>query len=639
MATTPTQKQIPSEDVRDLKYNSGKIDQIVSSEQRTYTDRFGVERYTWQGALDSIAPLGHPWTMTEANAAIASGEIPNGAYFFVWSDNENIVADVYINNNGVAAPTGKSYPSAAFVEQMSNLYSSLSTGLSSEWVDNSVQQRKTTLLVDSSGRDIIFSNHQDKVLVAYGKKLADKEVVDGIGSETWSYNGSSVDEIIELVDAAGRIIRKTSISEKVMYLFGEAVGSGGCGPSYVTPSSWPELTDLPSYGQSLSISLHGEPGIETVMQNALMFNVGVPTYGKTPTSFVTFPNTTDVQYHEKSLIHQLNSDYPDDNRFYLAAARGVSGAAMSAIAPGTTPWTQYMNTITKAKQLADAQGRQYGMIAQQFYHAEADAYLGSSPEYYRSMMRLVQSTLSEKVKSVSGLPHDIPMIIYQMASHGRYQGLTNPSYEMPLCQLEEAISNPLIQLCTPMYIFPYFDGVHLTNHGYRWLDLYAAKAIKFWFDNKKPFKPLHPVNVSRVGSSTLVSDFEPPIGKIKFSEDIVTQASDAMNGFEIWSEDPSGTMTRLPVSETVIIGDKKLKVRSSSNFDSNSKIYLAYAFTPENRGASDGNGRYPSWNAGPVTGVRGNLCDSDETATDLLNSDGVPYPLNNYSVMFKKEAK
>lgn len=115
MATTPTTNPIPSEAVQDFKFNAGKIDQIVNSNERTYTDRFGVERYTWAGALANIAPLGHPWTLGEANAAIASGEIPEGAFFFVWSDNSNSIADVWQNINGLATKTDKSYPSSDFV--------------------------------------------------------------------------------------------------------------------------------------------------------------------------------------------------------------------------------------------------------------------------------------------------------------------------------------------------------------------------------------------------------------------------------------------------------------------------------------------------------------------------------------------
>ncbi|MEP9086112.1 hypothetical protein ABKU27_07490 [Enterobacter hormaechei] len=46
MATTPTQKPVPSESPIDLKYNAGKIDEFVTSMGWTYTDRFGNKHYT-----------------------------------------------------------------------------------------------------------------------------------------------------------------------------------------------------------------------------------------------------------------------------------------------------------------------------------------------------------------------------------------------------------------------------------------------------------------------------------------------------------------------------------------------------------------------------------------------------------------
>lgn len=46
MATTPTNKPIPSEDPRDLKFNAGKIDEEVNGSNDYYTDRFSVQRLT-----------------------------------------------------------------------------------------------------------------------------------------------------------------------------------------------------------------------------------------------------------------------------------------------------------------------------------------------------------------------------------------------------------------------------------------------------------------------------------------------------------------------------------------------------------------------------------------------------------------
>ena len=49
MATVPTNKPIPSEDPRDIKFNAGKIDEVVNSDAHYYTDRFGVRRFTIAG--------------------------------------------------------------------------------------------------------------------------------------------------------------------------------------------------------------------------------------------------------------------------------------------------------------------------------------------------------------------------------------------------------------------------------------------------------------------------------------------------------------------------------------------------------------------------------------------------------------
>lgn len=49
MATTPTNLPIPSEDPRDLKFNAGKLDEVMTSDAHYYVDRFGVQRWTIAG--------------------------------------------------------------------------------------------------------------------------------------------------------------------------------------------------------------------------------------------------------------------------------------------------------------------------------------------------------------------------------------------------------------------------------------------------------------------------------------------------------------------------------------------------------------------------------------------------------------
>ncbi len=81
MATTPTSTQIPSELPRDLKFNAGKIDEIVNSADDAYKDRFGKSRLTWAGieniSREAIAAAGYVLVRSFATGATITS--PNQA--------------------------------------------------------------------------------------------------------------------------------------------------------------------------------------------------------------------------------------------------------------------------------------------------------------------------------------------------------------------------------------------------------------------------------------------------------------------------------------------------------------------------------------------------------------------------------
>lgn len=574
-------------------------------------------------------------SVSEAQAAITAGTIPLNALFNISSLSDLRYVDQYKNISGTATSTGKSYPSSSYVNQVASFDAALGVGFTSEWIDKTATKTSITLTADLSGRRTLYLDHGTNKLVAYGKELADKDTVDSIGSETWVYSGSDSNEIIELADLSGRKIKYLDVATQKYYVFGKEVGAQSSG--YIAPEFLPEFIDSRTYGQSLSVYLLGTPGITTSISNSFMFNTFVLTYNTSPTSLVSLPSTTSNQY-QQSLIHDWQQKEAVSFNSFFAACSGVSGYSMAQLEPGTAPYTQMIATIQKAKDLANGTGKQYGMVGFCFMHGEADAYDGTGYDYYRLKQAEMQSVTNAYHKSISGLPYDVPMFIYQMASHGRYAGLLHPSSDIPLAQADESEENPLIQLATPMYIFPYADGVHLTNEGYRWRDLFFSKAQRYWYKNKSPWFPLHPINVSKVGTNTVVADFYVPTPPIQFKSDIVANSPDNMHGFELWNKSESNVYTRLTITSVSIIGDSKVKVVTSGTFSGTT--YLCYAFTPQNQGASDGAGRYPSWNAGPLgtNGVCGQLCDSDIETTDLLNASGQPYDLKNYCVIFKKEA-
>ncbi|MFL7852875.1 hypothetical protein AAD046_09380 [Providencia rettgeri] len=56
--TIPTKKSIPSKDIRDLGFNSEKVDEVVNSENNFYRDRFDNDRLTIKGLERSAASAG-----------------------------------------------------------------------------------------------------------------------------------------------------------------------------------------------------------------------------------------------------------------------------------------------------------------------------------------------------------------------------------------------------------------------------------------------------------------------------------------------------------------------------------------------------------------------------------------------------
>lgn len=81
MATTPTNLPVPSETPRDLKFNAGKIDELVTSLANQYVDRFGNAHYTIEGlrwlAQKAIAQYG--WILIDSFQGGADITLPNQA--------------------------------------------------------------------------------------------------------------------------------------------------------------------------------------------------------------------------------------------------------------------------------------------------------------------------------------------------------------------------------------------------------------------------------------------------------------------------------------------------------------------------------------------------------------------------------
>ncbi|ENU1228532.1 hypothetical protein [Providencia rettgeri] len=76
----PTQKPVPSSDVKDLFFNSGKIDEWVNSLQHEYTDRFGECHKTAAGMEWVFNQLVERFKIESEQALLAAGYAPAGTF-------------------------------------------------------------------------------------------------------------------------------------------------------------------------------------------------------------------------------------------------------------------------------------------------------------------------------------------------------------------------------------------------------------------------------------------------------------------------------------------------------------------------------------------------------------------------------
>ncbi|HHQ6537911.1 TPA: hypothetical protein ACSTJY_003290 [Serratia fonticola] len=96
--TTPTQNPVPSGAVQDLQFNVERIDEIVTSDNLSYTDRLGTVRETWAGIVNRTKSSGAAMAFSNAaellafvpaTANVLAQDTQTGTYYYwdgsVWT--------------------------------------------------------------------------------------------------------------------------------------------------------------------------------------------------------------------------------------------------------------------------------------------------------------------------------------------------------------------------------------------------------------------------------------------------------------------------------------------------------------------------------------------------------------------------
>jgi len=288
-----------------------------------------------------------------------------------------------------------------------------------------------------------------------------------------------------------------------------------------------------------------------------------------------------------------------------------------------SPYEQGMMEVEAAKSIAAAANKSYVVRAVATIHGESDhySYTDGTQEFpiagtdgtpgkiksYADGLIEWQADYEASIKAITGQTQPVPLFVsqisgwndthyskvaqYQLEAHERAHGkvvLVGPSYHLATDQN---------------------DCRHFTNHGQRRLGEYFAKAYARVVFEGRPWEPLRPKAVTRVGAVITVA-FHVPVPPLAIDTQRVAEV--ASYGFTY--TDGSGAPPNITSVE--LAGPDAVKITLSSAPTGADK-HLMYA-----------QNQVPFTCIGTPNGARGNLRDSDASPSQY------GYELHNWAVHF-----
>lgn len=642
----------------------GNLDSALNGTSVTWTDTTGKTRNSMAAldtALASFDVDSNKFTFADTTTALA--EVPELAFFrTITNDPESEIAFTYWQKVNGAAVQKTTLSSGEATNELSEDIRDvalrtdgirLGSRFPFEIID---KEGKQAFGIDRNGDTLVNGNMTVNGIPIkntpshspYSFIISDKDnrVAFGIGKsgfvEIMGIRFSLVagQNLVELIDKARRVaggIRKSG------EFFSNSSENPDTDPTYPF-LDFAERMHVLVYGQSLSVGSWGIPVLGTSAPDSLMYNTGVRSYNQNPASLVALKESASGNQGEtvcSGMAHDFVAKSGGmQGRKMIMNSSGVGGYAIEQLAKGTPPYVSMINQLNWVRNKMATEGTEYALDFLCWIQGETNMANGTSYSDYQTKFKQLRSDIQADTAGSRRVGRDLVALTYQTSSHGYYVGTPeNPPEMIAQAQLDMALTDPLIDMWGPTYMQDpanYISGqgsVHHGPHGYRIQGLYAAKALRHRLrtrtadkPNGEKYLPVHATGARKLNDNTVLVDvftYHPPL---VIDASYVTELEDGMHGVEL--HDDTG---RLPVTSVTIVGGNKIRVTTSAVIGSNP--FIAFAWTPENRGeiSNPGSGpRYASWFFGRVTGVRTTIHDSDPETTDLPDETGKPYPLYNY---------
>jgi hypothetical protein len=342
-------------------------------------------------------------------------------------------------------------------------------------------------------------------------------------------------------------------------------------------------------GQSLSTGANGVPALtRTQPLSNLMFATGVMAGRESLLRFVPL-----VEFGQETMSSSFANLASNPDHAILVSAHGVNGAPYWSIKRGTKAYGIGLAQMRAAREIARSKNESYVVRAVTNVHGESDHVI--SNKNYEQDLIAWQADVERDAKAISGQTEPVPMFETQTSSWTRYGTTTSI---IPTQQLAAHVdSNGKIVLVGPKYHLSYSsDGIHLTNEGYRHMGEDYAKAYRRVVLEGGTWEPVRPKSIVRANDVVTVTFFV-PAPPLVLDTTLVTNPGDY--GFEYVDD---GAPTPKIASVAVTAPDTVVITLAAPPTGANARLRYAYTGTLHAKG-------------GPTTGPRGNLRDSDATAS------------------------
>lgn len=351
-------------------------------------------------------------------------------------------------------------------------------------------------------------------------------------------------------------------------------------------------------GQSLSVGYNSTPALSTAQTQGNTSWTGnngsadAPTQGAVPSTTASLVEAS-VESPRAAIANCYESITGEP---LLAMSNGVNNTAYSGLKRGTAPWTRLVNML-------ESYGARIGgsFLGLAVIHGESDR-LSST---YCTDLAEWQSDM-EALSARVGTGTSVPLYVSQMSSCTFYTTTSLDTCVAPMQQYTCAKNNPDILLVGPKYHLTHPDGVHLTNATSRRHGEEIGKAMA----HGPTWTGLRPSAVSANGAAISIT-FHVPVPPLVLDTSAVSDPGNYGFTYTDAGTPPAISSVELAGDDTVVV------TLASTPTGENRRIRYAYTGTS---GAS----------AGPTTGMRGNLRDSDTTTC------GSGTMLRNWSVHFEE---